>query len=52
MNLYRPEDPAVLILDWNSKRHSGYNFKDYYTLKHTQDSDMVLDTQASDLLSY
>jgi hypothetical protein len=51
-NLYRPEDPAVLILDWNSKRHSGYTFKDYYTLKHTQDWDLVLDTQASDLLSY
>jgi hypothetical protein len=51
-NLYRSGNPAVLILDWNKGDHSGYNFKDYYTLKHTQDSDMVLDTQASDLLSY
>lgn len=50
-HLYRHEDPAVLILDWNSKDHSGYTYKDYYTLKHNQDWDLILDYKASDLLS-
>lgn len=51
-NLNRSVDPAIVILDWNRKNHSSYNLKDYYTYKHSQDPDLILDNKASDLLSY
>jgi len=49
-NLYRKKDPAVVIKPWTQKHHANYNLKDYYTYKHHQDPDLVLDPELSDLI--
>jgi hypothetical protein len=50
-NLHRKRDPAVVIKCWNKTHHSNYNLKDYYTYKHHQDADLVLDYEISDLIT-
>ena len=49
-NLYRKQDPSVAIKPWKQKQHANYNLKDYYTYKHQQDPDLVLDPLISDLI--
>ena len=49
-NLYRRKDPAVLVKTWNQEHHANYNLKDYYTYKHHQDGDLVIDYKLSDLI--
>ena len=49
-HLHRSRDPAVVIKRWNETHHSTYNLKDYYTYKHQQDADLVLDYERSDLI--
>ena len=41
---------GVVIKPWNWDHHAFYNLKDYYTCKHHQDPDLVLDYQNSDLV--
>lgn len=49
-NLYRKQDPSVVIKPWDQKHHANYNLKDYYTYKYHQDSDLVIDYELSDLI--
>ena len=41
---------GVVIKPWNWDHHPFYNLKDYYSYKHHQDPDLVLDYQNSDLV--
>ena len=41
---------GVVIKPWNWDHHAFYNLKDYYSYRHHQDSDLVLDYQNSDLV--
>lgn len=50
-HLHSKRDPAVVIKPWNQTHHGTYNLKDYYTYKHHQDADLVLDYERSDLIS-
>jgi hypothetical protein len=50
-NIHRKRDPAVVIKPWNQDHHGNYNLKDYYTYKHHQDGDLVLDYAISDLIT-
>lgn len=49
-NLGRPQDPAVVIRQWNYEHHAFYNLKDHYRYRNHQDPDLVLDYIASDLI--
>ena len=41
---------GVVIKPWNWDQHAFYNLKDYYSYRHHQDPDLVLDYQNSDLV--
>ena len=41
---------GVVIKPWNWDHHAFYNLKDYYSYRHHQDPDLVLDYQNSDLV--
>jgi len=41
---------GVVIKPWVWDHHAFYNLKDYYSYRHHQDSDLVLDYQNSDLV--
>ena len=41
---------GVVIKPWNWDHHAFYNLRDYYSYKHHQDPDLVLDYQNSDLV--
>ena len=41
---------GVVIKPWNWDHHAFYNLKDYYSYRHQQDPDLVLDYQNSDLV--
>ena len=40
---------GVVFKPWVWDHHAFYNLKDYYSYKHHQDADLVLDYQNSDL---
>jgi hypothetical protein len=50
-HLHRRRDPAIIIKSWNQDHHANYNLKDYYSYKHHQDADLVLDYAISDLIT-
>jgi hypothetical protein len=41
---------GVVIKPWVWDHHAFYNLKDYYSYKHHQDADLVIDYQNSDLM--
>ena len=41
---------GVVIKPWIWDQHAFYNLKDYYSYKHHQDPDLVLDYENSDLV--
>ena len=41
---------GVVIKPWNWDHHAFYNLKDYYSYRHHQDPDLVLDYENSDLV--
>ena len=43
------ENKGFVLKPWIREHHANYNLKDYYRLKHHQDSDLVLDIENSDL---
>ncbi len=49
-NLSRKEDPALVIKKWKYDQHAFYNLKDYWKFKYSQDPDLALDYENSDLI--
>jgi len=43
------ENNGFVLKPWIREHHANYNLKDYYRFKNHQDSDLVLDTENSDL---
>lgn len=41
---------GVVIKPWNWNHHAFYNLKDYYSYRHHQDPDLVLDYENSGLV--